>query len=201
MEFLKEVLVAVGGGLGIVLFFLAVLKGVIEKWVNTAIEKTAEKNLAKYANILERRTKAYEMLLEKEFAFFDKAFEFISALVINIQNFSYYMGIDYEYPAEINLEKAKETSISILKSTSKFKRDSLLAESYLTEDIRAASAKIIVDLQKANPLMYNAMKKTIEDVLDEGTIKQILEIEELTLMNCAQLSTIIKMRLEKLSEE
>ena len=105
MEFLKDVLAAVGGGLGIVLFFLAFGKGIIEKWVDTTIEKTAEKSLAKYANALERRTKAYEMLLEKEFSFFETASAFVSSLVVDIQDFSYYLGVDEEHPGEVNLEK------------------------------------------------------------------------------------------------
>ena len=63
MDFIQEVLAAVGGALGIVLIILAFGKGLVQKWVETTIEKTAEKSLTKYANVLERRTKAYEMLL------------------------------------------------------------------------------------------------------------------------------------------
>lgn len=201
MEFLKEVLAAVGGGLGIVLFFLAFGKGIIEKLVDTTIEKTAEKSLAKYANTLERRTKAYEMLLEKEFSFFETASAFVSSLVVDIHDFSYYLGVDEEHPGEANLEKAKEIALRILKSIPTFKHESLLAGAYLTEEVHSASVKIISDLQKAVPLFYDALKISVDGVLDADTIKQIAHNKELTLLNCALLTTKIKVRLEKLSEE
>ena len=76
-----------------------------------------------------------------------------------------------------------------------------MAGAYLTEDVRSAAVKIISDLQKAVPLFYDALKISVDGVLDADTIKQIADNKELTLMNCALLTTKIKIRLEKLSEE
>lgn len=201
MDFIKEVVAAIGSALSVIFILLAIFRGVINKWIETTIEKTAEKSLAKYSNILERRTKAYEMLLEKEFKFFESASNFVSELVVDIQDFSYYLGIDDEHPAQPNLEKAKEVALRILKRIPEFKRDSLLSEAYLSEDVRLASVKIIHDIQEAAPLMYDAMKMSVDDVLDADAIKKITEVEKVTLMNCALLSTRIKFRLVELSKE
>lgn len=201
MDFIKEVVAAIGSALSVIFILLFIFKGLINKWIETAIEKTAEKSLAKYSNTLERRTKAYEMLLQKEFAFFESASAFLSELVVDIQDFSYYLGLDDKHPTDPNLEKVREVALRILERIPEFKQNSLLSEAYLTEGIRSANVIIIHDLQEAAPLMYNAIKMSVDDVLDADTIQKIAKLEETTLMNCALLSAKIKCRLEELSGE
>ena len=62
MDFLGQLLAAVGGALGIVLILMRMGKSFIEKWVETNIETTAEKSLSKYTNLLEQLAE-----LRKEF--------------------------------------------------------------------------------------------------------------------------------------
>lgn len=200
-DFILELIAAVGGALGMTLIFLRFSKGIIQKWVETTIQTTAKKSLSKYSNTLERRTKAYEMLLEKEFAFYESASSFTSDLVVNIQDFSYYLGISNDHPGEANLAQAKEVGLAIMRSVPEFKRDVLLTETYIPDEIREASTKLLHDLQEYIPFMYEALKSSVDDILDSESIKKITDNEKETLMNCALLSTRIKMRLEKLSEE
>lgn len=201
MDFIKEVLAAVGGALGIVLIILAFGKGLIQKWVETTIEKTAEKSLTKYANVLERRTKAYEMLLEKEFVFFESASEFISNLIIDIHSFSRCLRTFNDDANSMDFEKARETALRIMSNTQVFRRDMLLAQSFIPEEIFSVCGDVLSSLQKSIPLLYMALEISQEDTLEEDIMEQIKQLEDYILTDCATLNVKIKRRLEELSNE
>jgi hypothetical protein len=201
MDFIKEVLAAVGGALGIVLIILAFGKGLVQKWVETTIEKTAEKSLTKYANVLERRTKAYEMLLEKEFVFFESASEFISNLIIDIHSFSRCLRTFNDDAYSMDFEKARETALRIMSNTQVFRRDMLLAQSFIPEEIFSVCGDVLSSLQKSIPLLYMALEISQEDTLEEDIMEQIKQLEDYILTDCATLNVKIKRRLEELSNE
>ena len=202
MEFLKEMLAAVGGAVGIVIVVLATFKGFLQKWVETTIDKAAEKSLVKYSNILQRKTTAYEKMLEKEFVFFECTSNFVSAVVVDIQDFVYYLGEDEKSPRqEVDAKNAMQAAKRILKSIPEYKKDQLLAQPYLTIPVRDAGTKIIKDLQEAIPAFMEAIESACEGNLSNETVDRMKAIRETTLMNCALITTRIQSRLKELSEE
>lgn len=60
-EWLKDLLVAVGGGSVVLVGILTIFKNLFLKLFETGIEASFEKNLEKYKNRLSRSTKAYEI--------------------------------------------------------------------------------------------------------------------------------------------
>ena len=66
-EWLIDLIVAIGGGTVVLVGILTIFKNLFIKLFETGIESSFEKNLEKYRNKLSRSTKAYEILLEKEF--------------------------------------------------------------------------------------------------------------------------------------
>ena len=62
---------------------------------------------------MERRTKAYEMLLEKEFVFFESASEFISNLIIDIHSFLRCLRTFNDDANSMDFEKAREFLVFI----------------------------------------------------------------------------------------
>ena len=71
-EWLESLLTAIGGGTVVLVGVLTIFKGLLIKLFETGIESSFEKNLEKFRNKLERSTKAYEILLEREMRFYEK---------------------------------------------------------------------------------------------------------------------------------
>ena len=70
-EWLKDLLVAIGGGSVVLIGILTIFKQLFLKLFETGIEVSFEKNMEKYRNKLSRSTKAYEILLDKELGFYN----------------------------------------------------------------------------------------------------------------------------------
>ena len=65
---LNEFLIAIGGGATATIGIAVISKAIIGKIIDTAVEKST----IKLTNSLERSTKAYEILLDKEFEYYGK---------------------------------------------------------------------------------------------------------------------------------
>ena len=65
-EWLESLIVAIGGGTVVLIGVLTIFKGLLIKLFEIGIESSLEKNLEKFKNKLERSTKAYEILLNRE---------------------------------------------------------------------------------------------------------------------------------------
>lgn len=199
--FVLQLISAVGGGIGISLIILKFAKGLVQKSFETAIEAVAEKSMAKYSNLLQRRTTAYELLLEKEIDFYNKASSILSELIVDIQDFTFHLGVSKDHPDMYDYKRAKETALKILKCIPEFKKDSLMAHTYIPDNIDDACIKLIHNLQAITPCMYKELKaiRTEENAVIDGN--KIRKNEELILMDCALINTRIKNRLEELSKE
>ena len=69
-EWIKDFLIAVGGGGVVLVGILTVFKNIFIKLVDTGLETSFSKSLEKYRNKLMRTTKAYEILLDREMQFY-----------------------------------------------------------------------------------------------------------------------------------
>lgn len=199
--FIVQLISAIGGGIGIALIILKLCKSFIQKSLETAIETVSEKSIAKYSNILQRRTTAFELLLNKELDFYNGTSGILSELIVNIQDFTYYLGVSKKHSDTHDYSKAKETALEIVECIPKFKRDVLMAHTYIPDNIHDACSKLISDLQDNLPCMHSELKSAL---VDENAIldgEQIRKNEETILMDCAVINTRIKMRLEELSKE
>ena len=72
MDFIKDLIMAVGGAVGILLIIAVFCKGIIEKWIENKLITISQKVTLKYSDKLSRHTRAYEMLQDKEFVFYDQ---------------------------------------------------------------------------------------------------------------------------------
>ena len=64
-EWLKDIIIALGGSTVVLITMLTVFKGLIIKFFETGIESSFEKSLERFKNKLERSTRAYEILLDR----------------------------------------------------------------------------------------------------------------------------------------
>ena len=89
-EWLESLLTAIGGGTVVLVGVLTIFKGLLIKLFETGIESSFEKNLEKFRNKLERSTKAYEILLEREMRFYEKLEPITAELVPLEHDLLYY---------------------------------------------------------------------------------------------------------------
>lgn len=198
-DFVLELIAAVGGALGITLIFLAFARGIIQKWLETIIDKTAEKGIAKYSDTLQRQTRAYEMMLQKEFGFFEAATSFVGSTILNSDDISFYLGRRTDNL--INVEKAESALTEMYTDILTFKRDLLLAQPYIPLSL-AEKCKSVID-HFDNKFLY-----TIWDVLDlinDGKLTEEVKFtweddEKKLVLLCAAINKEIMDRLKELSQ-
>lgn len=201
MDFISELIAAIGGAVSVTLILLGFSKNLLQKWIETTIDTTAEQSLTKYANALERKTKAYELLLEKEFYFFESASEFMSNTIIDIQSISRHLISFSEEGTFVDLGVIKETAERIMGNVQVFKRDTLLLQSFLSEEIFLVSTDTIQHLQRLMPLLSKIIDYSNELPLSKDDIDTIKKAEEFVLSDCVILSLKIKNRLVELSTD
>ena len=200
-EFVLQLVAAVGGGIGIALILLRLVKGLFQKSFESAIDTAAQKTISKYSNVLQRKTRAYEILLEKEFSFYEVTSDLLSDLIVDIQDFSFDMGVSPDCMDSHDYNKAKETALKVIRFIPKFKKATLLAHTYLPEQIDSVCTNLISDLQKSLNLFHGEVKSALTE--DDYIVnkKAILENEKNILMDCARINGNIKLRLQELSQD
>ena len=197
MEFWGQLLAAVGGALGITLIIMRMCKSFIVKWVETSIATTAEKSLAKYSDTLNRHTKAYEMILEKEFTFFECANKFTSAVFLGNEDAQHHLGL--RKSKQVNFKLAEHQIKTILKKTVEFKRDILLANPYLPMSISAA-ASALIDFMDGEYVQAVEEILSDHDKLDENAKTKFNSIDSHLMYHCAFLNAKISDRVKELCE-
>ncbi len=199
MDFVKQLLAAVGGAVGITLVILTFFRTLFQRWFENILNTSSQKTLIKLTNSLQRSTRAYEMVLDKEFQFYERTSNFVSDLAVNIQDLLFYITIkeDTEYS---NIESARKVLLRILECIPKYKNDIIIYSCYITQDINEAATKIIKDLQNNVNIMKECLKSAIDKMLSEAQEEELKTIVDMTLMNCALITTLIRFRLIKLSE-
>ena len=80
-EWIKDILVAIGGGSVVLIGILTIFKQLFIKSFETGMETVFQKNMEKYRDQLSRSTRAYEMILDKEMKFYEKTDSIFAELV------------------------------------------------------------------------------------------------------------------------
>jgi len=166
MEFWRELLAAVGGAVGIVVLILIFAKGLIQKWIENCMETASQKITLSYSDKLLRHSKAYEVLLEKEFGFYEQTSKYAADLIVDIQDVCGDLVNVFGKENNQNLVDAKETILRILQGVKTYKRDVLLAQSFIPSEVFNISSKLLECLQKNAHPLYELLKKANEQSMD-----------------------------------
>ena len=107
-EWLESLLAAIGGGTVVLVGVLTIFKGLLVKLFETGIEASFEKNLEKFKNHLDRSTRAYEILLDREMRFYEKLEPITAELVPLEHDLLYYLKYDEVADRESQCEAFRE---------------------------------------------------------------------------------------------
>ena len=203
MEFLESFLAGIGGATVVILAVITFGKGLIQKWIEKAIDSSFEKKTIKYTDTLSRKTKAYEMLLDKEMLFFEKTSLFTAGLIVNIQDACSGLFDNRKIESkEERVDNSKKAFLTILQDIIKYKSESLEAQSFISDELFTISSNLISRLQADSDSIFKILKRMSEEEEDisEEEKNKLEDIEKEVLITVALLMKKIKNELTKMSE-
>ena len=196
-EWLKYVLELVGGISVVVCTTLGVCKGIFEKYIYTQIGKSAEKELEKAKSSFSRSFTAYEILLKKEFEYYESIDKIYAKVVVDVQDIGFYSIEKNDVKSEIRCENLKEISLRLLKAITELKNLNLLYQVYVPIEIFSVTGRVVIAMQNNCELISKTTTNVFEGKeCDEEKIKEFINsvLTGITLSN-----TLIKNRLEVLT--
>ena len=197
-EWLKSQLAALGGGTLVLVGALTICKNLIVKLFETGIESSFEKSLEKFKNQLDRSTRAYEILLEREMRFYERMEPITATLVPLSHDFSYLIGnrSDIEY---LELCEAFKKSIRKYGETLKeLKSVALTHQTYIPNDIFSAASLIVAQMQEDILFWVETWKLLSAGKQDEISFDEVDQKREQLVGLIGQLNERIKDRLDQL---
>ncbi len=198
-EWVKELLIAIGGGATVTIVLLTILKSIVSKIVDKAIDTSFEKSTIKFSNKLERTTKAYEILLKKEFDYYEKVDPYMATLVPLVQDLAYWATKSQEGDPNTAKEKYRDLLLKYLKMIPEIKNDSVLFQPYVPVGIFEAVTVLLKNMQA--DLQFLELEGEILFGKTEGEIDtdKLKEISDKVLMSVALIEARVKNRLTELS--
>ena len=199
-EWLKELIIAIGGGATATISILLIVKSLLSKIIDKTIETSFEKSTIKFTNKLERSTKAYEMLLNKEFEFYEKLDPYMATLVPLVQDLEFWLQKHEEEKTDNTKANYKECLLKYLEAIPNLKNDSILYQPYIPVEVFNYVTSLIAHMQDNMKMLGNygeIIFEKKEGYLDFDKMKVFVEGE---LKLIALIETLIKARLIELTE-
>ena len=200
-EWLESLLVAIGGGTVVLVGVLTIFKGLLVKLFETGIEASFEKNLEKFKNHLDRSTRAYEMLLDREMRFCEKLEPITAELVPLEHDLLYYLKYDEDADRERQCEAFREHFKRYCELIKDLKNENLIHQSYIPQEVFNAFTSVVKQMQDDMPLWFDMAKFLFAgeyDKIDYGKCETTIDT---LLMQLAFAETMVRKRLKQLSGE
>ena len=199
-EWIKELIIAIGGGATATISILLIVKSLLSKIIDKTIETSFEKSTIKFTNKLERSTRAYEMLLNKEFEFYGKIDPYMATLVPLVQDLEFWLQKHEEEKTDNTKANYKECLLKYLEAIPNLKNDSILYQPYIPVEVFNSITSLIAHMQDNLKMLGNygeIIFEKKEGYLDFDKMKVFVEGE---LKLIALIETLIKARLIELTE-
>ena len=202
MEVIRNLIIDIGLSATTIILILillrSILQKVIEKMIDNIIEEKSNKNIEKYINDLKRKTLVYEKIVKRELEFYDKVENYISDIVVEIQDVEIYyynfINADDEERIETNKKKFLNELEKIIEKIPIYKKDVIMFGNYIDDEIKKASVKLLCELQESVIEISNIMQK------NETKKVELEKIAKETLMNSCIVMDLIKKRYQNLSD-
>ncbi len=146
-EWLESVLAAFGGGTVVLVGMMTIFKGLFIKFFESSIESSFEKNIEKFKNKLERSTRAYEILLEREMRFYDHIDPIIAQLIPVLRDLEDSSRHDPTSNREEQYNAFRKYFLQYCEILKQLKNEALLHQAYLSIDIFTAVTDVVKLMQ------------------------------------------------------
>lgn len=185
----------------IILGCIFLIKHIVSTTIDVMFNENSSKKVQSHINHLNRCTIAYELLLKKELLYYENILDFVSEIVVSIQDVCWNYK-QYGQAKDIdNKHKYKKQSIeniqNILKLIPSTKKDNLIYESYSNRDISKVHSELICYIQDNSEQIVKILVKKKYYINDYNSMNAI---SQNMLKLCALLSTMIHQKHEELSK-
>ena len=199
-EWLKDLLVSIGGGTVVLVGVLTIFKNLVIKLFETGIESSFEKNLEKYRNKLSRSTKAYEILLDREMRFYERIEPIFAELVPLEHDLLYYLKKDEAADRNSDCETFRKHFGRYTELIKTLKNETLIHQSYIPRSVFSKSTAVVAQMQEDIPYWFEMCKLLFAGEYEKIDYKKGEEIVKVLLMTLAAAELSVKLRLEELSK-
>ena len=200
-EWLENLLAAIGGGAVVLVGVLTIFKGMLIKLFETGIESSFEKSLEKLRNKLERSTKAYEILLEREMRFYEKLEPIIAELIPLEHDMLYYLKHDETADHEKQCEVFREHFKRYCELVKDLKNECLIHQLYIPQEVFTAYVAIVKQMQDDIRLWFDMSKLMFASEYNKIEYEKCETTVDILLAHLAFAETKVHIRLKQLSEE
>lgn len=200
-EWLKGVLTAVGGGTVVLVGILTIFKGLLVKLFESGIESSFEKSFAKFKNKLERSTRAYEILLDREMRFYEKLEPINAELVPLEHDLRYFLEYHEGIEREIECKDFRDHFGRYIILIKNLKNEILIHQPYLPQDVVVAYSNVVNRMQDDTPWWAAMAKLLFAGEYNKIDYKKGDEIVDGLLMQLSVAETLVRKRLLKLKGE
>ena len=185
----------------VIIGLILLIKHIVSKTIDNVLNENSSKKIQLHINQLNRRTIAYELLLKKELLYYENILEFISVVVVSIQDVCWNYK-EYGYARDVkDKNRYKSQSIenfqNILRLIPSTKKDNLIYENYSSHDISKIHSNLICYIQDYSEQIVKILGKKKYYVRDYDIMNTI---SQEMLEKCALLSTMIHFKHEELSK-
>lgn len=198
-EWLQSLLAAIGGGTVALVGALTIFKGLLVKLFETGIESSFEKNLEKFRNKLERSTKAYEILLDREMRFYERIEPIFAELVPLEHDLLFYLKKDESADRNTRCEAFRKHFGRYTELIKDLKNETLIHQSYIPGTVFSASTAVATQMQDDIHYWFEMCKHLFAAEYDKIDYKKGEGIVDVLLMTLAAAELSVKLRLEELS--
>lgn len=198
-EWIKDLLVAIGGGSVVLVGILTIFKNLFLKLFETGIEASFEKSLEKYKNRLSRSTKAYEILLEREMRFYERIEPIFAELVPLAHDLLYYMTRDEEVERKIECEEFRINFGRYTCLIKELKNETLIHQSYIPQSVFTTSVAVVKQMQDDLNYWYDMAKLLFAGDYEKIDYDNGEKAVDRLLLRLTAAEVAIKKRLEELS--
>lgn len=198
-EWLESLLVSIGGGTVVLVGVLTIFKGLLVKLFEVGIESSFEKNLEKYKNNLDRSTRAYEILLNREMRFYEKLEPITAELIPLEHDLLYYLKYDENADRERQGEAFREHFKRYCELARDLKNENLIHQSYIPQEIFNAFTYVVKQMQDDMPLWLDMAKLLFAGEYSKIDYEKCETTIDTLLMQFAFAGTMVRKRLKDLS--
>lgn len=197
-EWIKDIIVAVGGGSIALLGILTVFKQLVIKSCETGIETIFQKNIEKYREQLSRSSRSYDMILNKEMDFYEKVDSIFAELVPLAHSIKRCFDNEEHFESEKNAQCLWIYLKQYSELYDKLKTTILIHQAYIPEGILLSYTTLTKTMYDDTISLLELGKTTF----DEGNKvdEKMLQIMYDNFMNALVIpSALVKERLQTLS--
>lgn len=200
-EWVKEFIIALGGGTAALILVLTVFKGLFVKFFESGIETSFAKNLERFKNKLERSTRAYEILLDREMRFYENIEPIVAELIPLEHDLLYYLKHHEGAEREKECEAFRESFKQYGELAKTLKNENLIHHTYIPQEVFSAFTAVVKQMQDDAHYWFDMAKLLFAGEYDKIDYDKGKTTVETLLKLLAIAETSVKERLQQLSGE